>query len=331
MSKSTLERPSKLLRHVLLGGVLWLGSGLAWWKWTEQDQFEEAFVGQVWALQQGGPAAVVLSESKRAVLWGKLSSPLPAERWEAARELARWRDKISVPALRRALRDDDGTIRTCQIAIALGRIGDPSAIPALAQAIEHPSNLDLRICAAHALGEIGDSSVAPILVRRANDASLREDDQGSAILALGEIGAADALPILHAIAEDAQRWTAIRDLARSAIQQTEIVQADNPIPLLLEQIRRHRGWIADEWTYRKLHEYWNAEAAHGLNAILREHPEPNQGLLIRCGALLTHHRAWEPEILQALDAPSAPKAARWLAAAVHFHRLHDGWLVAGQP
>jgi len=202
----------------------------------------------------------------------KLGAVIPAQRWDAAEELARRRDPRAVDALIRALRDPTGTRRVCVMASALGKLGDPRALGALTEAAFDPDNRDLRLCAIRSLGMIGDRRAVPRLVEAleagnapvaaANTIARLGDTRGVApiihaaenpdlrlwmVLALGELGSRQALPYLKTLERDPQQ--VIREAAVESRWKIEQLAADQPAMALVSVLSgafepRHRMWAA---------------------------------------------------------------------------------------
>jgi HEAT repeat protein len=174
-----------------------------------------------------------------------------------ARSLACWAlgrlgDKEAIPAILRALEDDDLSVRVAS-AHALGELDDALAVEPLIRSLKLDPSLDVRQMAAWSLGRIGDATALNPLVAvlgaleespsvRAECAeALGELGQDAAVMpllealrdpspevrffsafALGQIGDVRALPALqHVAAADegtAQGWGSVREEAADAIE-----------------------------------------------------------------------------------------------------------------
>lgn len=267
----------KLLEYAAIASLIWLIGALITYQATERTRFEAELSLALRELQQRDETAQPLTPLARAELLQKLNSSKAPQRWQAADELAIWKDQASVPALVIAMQDDRGTERTCVIAQSLGKLGSGEALPALIQAINHPQNLDLRVCATHALTDIGDPRAVQPLIEKAKDRSTLEDDYASAITALGDLGFPQALQVLREIAEHDPDCR-MRTIASAAIRRIEMVQSDDPAAALVSALENPVAWIYDEWILNALAKRWEPRVADALNVYLSS------------GAHLTHHR-----------------------------------------
>ncbi|MBI1194848.1 MAG: hypothetical protein GC138_03245 [Gammaproteobacteria bacterium] len=233
------------------------------------------------------------------------------QRVEAARDLAAWGDRTSVPALIQAMQDGAGTRRPCQIAHALGRIGDPAALPVLQAALDHPSNTDLRACAAIAIGEIGDRSVMGMLIARINDPALSEQEQISAFFAVWDIADLASLHVLKRISDEHPSLS-VREYAACAIRQMNCLLEAEPLTAMLNDLASGQPWAREDWIASQMARHWDATSARQLNAFLRGEVLLPRTMLPPLGAILTHYAAWEPETMHHLAGSPRP-ADRWLA------------------
>jgi HEAT repeat protein len=300
----------RFLKAVAVIGLVAVAISVAHDRLTAESRFYAKLDAELWKLRQPAVDRVALSASKRAHYHALLRCADPASRWQAAADLARWRDRDSVPALIAALQDDEGTQKTCRIAQSLGELGDAMAVPALLQAIHHPRNLDLRVCATHALAEIGDARAVTPLIAKAENLDLREDDRVSAILVLGDLARPEAVPALHRIIrkEPDQRF---RTIAAAAMRQIELMQCDDPVNPLAEALNSPSNWIHRRWFIEKLGERWDSRVAEALNRFLRR-PDGWTSDRIQATALLLHRRSLDADLLRELAASSL-KEDRWLA------------------
>ncbi|MEJ5343928.1 MAG: HEAT repeat domain-containing protein [Chloroflexus sp.] len=133
----------------------------------------------------------------------------------------------AVPALVQALGDGDADVREAAAA-ALGRIGDAAAVPALVPVLRD-GYADVREAAAAALGQIGAPAV-PALVQALGDgdANVRR----AAAAALGQIGDAAAVPALVRALGDGERQ--VREAAAAALGQIGDAQA---VPALVRALK----------------------------------------------------------------------------------------------
>ncbi|MBI4326421.1 MAG: HEAT repeat domain-containing protein [Chloroflexi bacterium] len=277
---------------------------------TAESRFYAGLDAELLKLRQRGEQRISLSVTERVRYLALLRGPDQLSRWQAAADLARWRDNTFVPALVAAMQDDTGTRRTCLMAQSLGTMGDSNAVPALLEAIHHRRNLDLRVCATHALAEIGDARAITPLIAKAENLKLREDDRVSAILALGDLALPAAEPALRRIAasDPDERFRAV---ATAALRQIELTQTNDPVPALAETLNSPAHWVRRAWLIQKLAEHWEARAATALNRFVCR-TDAWTSDRIQATALLLHRNAMEEEVTRVLAA-SGRKEDRWLA------------------
>jgi len=312
-------------RALLAGGVLWLAGFTIYWNATAHSRFVGAFENAVWNWMQAGESARTLDPEDRRKLFEQLASSEPPARWDAAGKLGGWRDPVALGPLIAAMQDDGGTVRTCVISQALGKLGDPTAVPALLRAAQHPDNLDLRVCATHSLGQIGDESAIEFLANRATDPSVPEGERGAVISALGEIGSPIAIPALESILAGKSR---LGSFAASAIKQIGLLHGDTDANLLAA-IGDNTDWIHDDWVLTQLHRRWDDRIAETLNERLRESSHFHAGLRLQIAALLTAKRRMESATVDFLTS-SRDNESRWLADLVDKHAA-DPQLLALRP
>lgn len=140
----------------------------------------------------------------------------------AARALARLRDRSTVGALVTALQRQSGS-RRVYLADALGALGDPAAVDVLCRELAsersgHP-RVDLR--AANALGRIGDPRAIPTLVRAFEEALAFEDLPLLDVTAraLGRLRARDEVALLTralSVRDDSVQQSVVWALGRTA-------------------------------------------------------------------------------------------------------------------
>jgi len=192
-----LARPRRgsyrLLAIVFIGWLLCWGVGSAWENHRNRPaRLVGRFEYYLARWQLGSPRA---PKEPVASLIAELRSEQPIRRWVAAERLGDCAAEVATPALIAALRDEQGTQRTCQIAHNLGRIGDRRAVPALISAIVHPTNLDLRVCATLALGDIGDQRALEPLI-----SAYRASGSLIALHSIAYLGDPRAAPFLESVA-----------------------------------------------------------------------------------------------------------------------------------
>ena len=106
-----------------------------------------------------------------------LNSQLARVRVDAARALARTRDRSAVPALIDALDDPDPNVRR-QVAKALGILKDERSVKPLIEALKD-DNRNVQFYAAYALGEIKDPRATEPLLQALNDPAWCVRDQAA--------------------------------------------------------------------------------------------------------------------------------------------------------
>ena len=276
---------------------------------TAESRFDAKLNAELQKLRHTEAGSVQLSPLERERYSALLRCADAASRWQAAADLGRWQDKASVYSLVAAMRDDDGTQRTCLMAQSLGAIGDSNAVPALLEAIHHPRNLDLRVCATHALVEIGDVRAIEPLIAKAENSKLGEDDRVSAILALGDLAHPEAVPALQHIAttDPDQRF---RTIAIAALRQIEVMQTNDPVPALAEELNSPGHWIQRAWLIQKLGERWDSRAAVALNNFLRRSDGWASDRIAATASLLYRH-SLETDLVHKL-AVSKVKEDQWI-------------------
>ena len=115
-----------------------------------------------------GPRSV--GGRKRRFAFDRVAKGLqcPSSRASRLGALGKLDARSAVPALSKALSDDEARVRE-QVSWALGKIEDKAALPALIGAMEDSSD-DVREQTAWALGRIEDDSAVDVLVKALGDA-----------------------------------------------------------------------------------------------------------------------------------------------------------------
>jgi len=276
---------------------------------TAESRFPAKLDAELWRLHQSVQPQAISSEKREDTL-AFLRCADPPSRWQAAADLAQWKDKASTMAIVAAMQDDEGTQKTCRMAQSLGAMGDSNAVPALLEAIHHPRNLDLRVCATHALAQIGDPRAVEALAAKATNLDLWEDDRSSAVMALGELASPEAVPALKKIATT-DKDGRFRVIAVAALRQIEIMQTNDPVPVLAAELNLPAHWIQRSWIIQKLGESWDARSAAALNSFLLR-TDAWSSDRIQAAALLLNHHALATNSVQNLVL-SKVKENRWLA------------------
>jgi len=238
----------------------------------------------------------------------QLESPISEQRVQAARWLARRGVRSAGPRIAVAM-TDAGTLRPCQLAKDLGELGDPRWLKLLTDAAADPSNADLQVCATIALGELGS--------RRAVETLKRQYRQGvapvTAISALSEIGDPSTLAFLELVAQ-APRNEGERLAAQRALRRVALMNRDDPVPALLELVRRDaRAGAVNDWAIKQLVRLDDPRAPAALSETLIDAEglsEPASATL--AAALLAHGRVGREQLdgVVALADKNAALAAR---------------------
>ena len=190
--------------------LIWLAAVAAW--------ATVAYMG----VNHGRQIALGADYNDRSQLRKLLKSEQPEMRWLAAGRLAELKDSDAVPDLIAALRDVEGTQRTCRICIALGEIGDPRGVAALSEALfSDESSLDIQRCAAEALGSIGSEDAVSALLEAISRGVMVE----GAIQALARAGDPRALTVLSQLSASASQEYTRKIAAEAASEIRKIVRA----------------------------------------------------------------------------------------------------------
>jgi len=211
-----------------------------------------------------------------------LRSRLPADRVRAAKDLGRlgWLARDALPALVRAVEDDNGKVRETA-AHAIGQMG-PEALPALSNLLTHADKY-VRRNAVWALGKLGPLArpALPDLCQALKDGDPRT--ASGAAQALGNMGAdgTDAIPYLT----EAMRGTNIVlcRLAAKALSQigppalaTLITHLPHTDPFVRGESALALGWMGPS---ARASVPLLAQLVRGLHApTLTDTPPPSGGL-----------------------------------------------------
>lgn len=179
----------------------------------------------------------------------------PERRWRAIYALMRIGDPTAVPALIRALRDDEHRVREFAARGLAPRVADAAnarqtARDALLMALEDP-HPHVRINAIRSLGSYGDPATAPAVLRRLSD-----PDPGvvaTAVETLGAIGGAGTAEALAAIVRNHDARPALRGAALASLVRVEPAAAIGAAPVLatsgdwLERLYAARALAGAPW------------------------------------------------------------------------------------
>lgn len=149
----------------------------------------------------------------------------PEERIAAAKRLAELNVQEALPDLLFALRDREGTGKTCRICKALGSIGQSGAIPDLRRVVDDPQySQDTKKCAIDALGSIGGPEAAKALRECIERGVLAT----RAIQALGRSGDRESIPFLENLARNSVD-PVLKRLAAQAIRILRGIEKPPPV------------------------------------------------------------------------------------------------------
>jgi len=201
-----------------------------------------------------------------------------AARWLAARGLRASGDQIA------ASMADPGTLRPCQLAHSLGKLGDDQWVDELLVAAKQRSNADLRTCAAIALTHIASSRAIDALI------DLTRDDPSRmfAVRALGEAGDPQALEHLRWLrrraAKPSQRMT-----IELAIERVELLAQPDPQPDLIQRVERSaREERVDDWALRHLARRADSRSVEPLAGLLSAPEYDRRTRELLAAAILAH-------------------------------------------
>ena len=215
---------------------------------------------------------------------GMLRSDISEDRVQAADWLAARGVRAAGAAIASAM-VDPGTLRSCQLAHALGFLGDKRWAGLLVNATKHPTNLDLRVCATIALGKLQSPDTVDALI----DVYKGGAAPTAALDALGKISHPAALDLLRSVVEqprnDVERRSALR-----AIERIQIMQEPDVAMVLMQQIRTaaSRG-VVDKWAVRKLALLRDISAVPVLcESLITVANDGSDGRVVLAAALLAH-------------------------------------------
>lgn len=212
------------------------------------------------------------------LLWSSVSE----ERVQAAQWLAVRGVRGAGPMIAFAM-TDKGTMRPCLLAKSLGSLGDKRWTSLLIDATKHPSNVDQRVCATLAISELAPVDAVEELI----DVYHRDVARASAIKALGRIADPSALIFLGTVI-DSSKHKLLRSLALRSIEQIKVMQRSDPVPALIESVRRKtKNDSLDEWAVWKLADLGDMRGVGALtDAFLQLGDQKIGGQIIIAAALL---------------------------------------------
>jgi HEAT repeat protein len=198
------------------------------------------------ATNQAVEELAALGKAAVSILIAALSDQNAKVREGVARALGKIRDPHAVPALERALRNEqlapeneegDDTDARAEAALALGAIGDSSAFEPLttmlAEALETDWTLSWYII--DALGMLGDTRAVPLLINAVEHSDI--DVQKSALHALVSFGQVAVAPLVDIVLDKDSR--ALRTLAVRALGAIGDPSAASALVRLIEDHDNH--------------------------------------------------------------------------------------------
>lgn len=211
----------------------------------------------------------------------QLKSPDGEERVRAANWLASRGVREAGPNIAAAMADA-GTLRPCQLAHSLGRLGDDQWTGMLVVAAKQTRNLDLGACATIALCEIAAPSSVDALIDLCQAGSSR----WTTLEALGRIGDPSALGFLQSVAAS-PRDEAERKVALLAIERIELMQSSDLVPDLVARVRKaHAGARLDSWAVRAIAKREDVRGVPALQeALSRPQVASDDRILLAAGLL----------------------------------------------
>jgi len=217
-----------------------------------------------WGVEASGVGAPADASEIRAHIRA-LESPHSEKRVRAARWLADHGIQRAGGQIAASMRDP-GTLRPCQLAHSLGRLGDERWVDVLVSSAKQRGNTDLRTCSAIALAHLASSRAVDDLI------GITRDDPSRIFATKALAAAADPE------SRDHLRWlasssssAAVRRIARRGIERIALLQAEDPIAALLERARAAASADdVDEWTLRQLARRPNARSAEVLSDLFRD-------------------------------------------------------------
>lgn len=182
-----------------------------------------------------------------------------------------------------AAMDDGGTLRPCQLAHNLGKLGDDRWVGQLIEASHHPTNLDLRVCATDALGDLSSTRAVDGLI----DVYRRDLAAVSALESLGKIAEPSTLPFLRSVAAHPRNQDE-RRIALWAIECAQTMSEPDPVPALIQRVETSAGGrFLDTWAVRKLVDRGDARAVSAFADTIGRQSLTEDDQIILAAGLLT--------------------------------------------
>lgn len=240
-----------------------------------------------------------------------LLSPDSEERVQAADWLASRGVRESGQQIATAMADE-GTLRPCQLAHSLGRLGDEQWIGTLLAAAKQPDNMDLKACAKLALCELASPSSVDALI----DLCRSDSSRKMTLEALGRISHPSALEFLRSVASS-PRDDIERDITLRAIERIELMQQADPIPLLIERVQIFgQGDHFETWAVRTLARLHDARAIPILQHALHSLQISGDERIVVAAGLLAHGEAGTAALQQIVDSQPQSNVGRTALAAL---------------
>ncbi len=198
---------------------------------------------------------------------------------------------------------DVGTLRPCQLAHNLGKLGDDRWVGELVHAGHHPTNLDLRVCAIDALGDLSSARAVDGLI----DVYCRDFTAVSVLQSLAKIAEPSTLPFLRSVAEHPRNQDE-RRLALRAIVNAQIKAQADAVPAMIRRIEEGtRSGFLDSWAVRKLLDRGDVRAVSIFAEAFSKPNATEDDQILLAAALLT---LGEPGMAAIRDAaPHGPAAS----------------------
>ncbi len=255
-----------------------------------------------------------------------LSSPDGEQRVRGADWLASRGVRGAGPEIAAAMADE-GTLRPCQLAHSLGRLGDDRWIGTLLDAANNPRNADLRACATTALGDIASPTSVDALIELCRTGSTRS----GALYALGRIGDPSALGFLRSVAaspgDELERGIALR-----AIERIGLMERADPVPGLIARVRAYdRRERLEPWAVRKLAELHDARAIPALQYVLRNPQLTTGDRIVAAAGLLAHGEEGAAALQRVVESQPDGEIGRTAMAALRLvDAMEDGQALASR-
>ena len=249
----------------------------------------------------------------------RLKSPDGEERVRAANWLASRGVREAGPHIAAAMADA-GTLRPCQLAHSLGRLGDDQWTGLLVAAAKQTRNLDLGACATIALCEIASPSSVDALIDLCRAGEMR----WTTLEALGRIGDPSALDFLQSVAASPRNETEQR-VALLAIERIELMQRADPIPNLVAVVRKvHAQSRLDSWAVQAIAKQHDARGVPVLQETLRHKQRTREERILLAAGLLALGEEGTDALREIVDTQPQSRAGRTALAALSMIETTEG-------